>query len=164
MALHTILCVVLAKRAPKLGSCTPNQFNELKTRWINNVPKLDHIFIWLGRAPSHTSFIARSFGPHMCGNSPSLGTNVTISCQNYKYSSWHHFHYSQVNRWSSFTRQQSLLAQATWPGIVTLVPNEEEFPLKCGQNNQTMKEVWVGLDQAEWRCDVARAINNQPII
>jgi hypothetical protein len=56
------------------------------------------------------------------------------------------------------------MAQVTWSGIVVLVSNEEEFPRKCGQDNQTMKEVWVRLDQAERRCDVARGTNNQPIV
>ena len=27
-----------------------------------------------------------------------------------------------------------------WPSIVTLVPNEEEFPRRCGQEDQAMKE------------------------
>ena len=45
----------------------------------------------------------------MHGNSSPLGTRVTIPGQNYKYSSWHHFHYSQVNWWSSFTCQRSLM-------------------------------------------------------
>ena len=46
--------------------------------------------------------------PHLCGNSSSLGTNVIIHGQNYKYSSWHHLYYSQVHRWSSFTCQNEL--------------------------------------------------------
>jgi hypothetical protein len=33
--------------------------------------------------------------------------------------------------------------------IVTLVPNEEEFPNKCGQKDQTMKEAWEGRDPAK---------------
>ena len=53
-----------------------------------------------GPHPSHASFTAWSFCPHLCGNSFPLGTNVTILGQNYKYSSWHYFHYSQVNWWS----------------------------------------------------------------
>jgi hypothetical protein len=39
--------------------------------------------------------------------------NVTTPGQNYKYSSWHHFHYSQGNRHSSFTCQRSLMAEVT---------------------------------------------------
>ena len=35
-------------------------------------------------------------------------SHMQIPSQNYKYSSWHHFHYSQVNWWSSFTCQRSL--------------------------------------------------------
>ena len=44
---------------------------------------------------------------------PCWGTSVTIPHQNYKYSSRHHFHYSQVNWWSSLTCQRSLMAQVT---------------------------------------------------
>jgi hypothetical protein len=29
-----------------------------------------------------------------------------------------------------------------WPGIVTLTPDEEEFPCMCGQEDQAMKEAW----------------------
>ena len=32
-------------------------------------------------------------------------------------------------------------------GIVTLVPNEEEFPSMCGQEGLTMKEAWEGGTQ-----------------
>ena len=51
------------------------------------------------------------FMPTPAWNSSSLETNVIIPSQNYKYSSWHHFPYSQVNWWSSFTCQRSLMAQ-----------------------------------------------------
>ena len=54
----------------------------------------------VGPRPSHASFTPRSSCMHLHGNSSSLATNVTIPCQNYTYSSWHHFHYSQVNWWS----------------------------------------------------------------
>ena len=30
-----------------------------------------------------------------------------------------------------------------WPGIATLVPNEEEFPCKCGQEGRTVNEAGV---------------------
>jgi hypothetical protein len=66
-----------------------------------------------GPRPSHASFIARSSCPHMHGNSSSLGTDVTILSQNYKYSSWHYFQCSQVNWWSSLTYQRSLVAYVT---------------------------------------------------
>ena len=56
-----------------------------------------------GPCPSHASFIARSSCPQLHGNSSLLGTNVTIPNQNCKYSSGHHFHYFQLNRWRSFT-------------------------------------------------------------
>ena len=79
--------------------------------WVPHArPGLDHILIRLGLAPSHASFTARSSCPHLRGNPSSLGTNVTIPGQNYKYSSWHHFHYSRVNRWSSFTCQRRFMA------------------------------------------------------
>ena len=61
-----------------------------------------------GPCPSHASFTTRSFCPHLHGNSSPLGTSVTIPGQNYKYSSWHHFHYSQVYWWSSFTMTKEL--------------------------------------------------------
>ena len=63
--------------------------------------------------PSHASFIVQSSCPHLRGNFSPLGTNVIIPDQNYKYSNWHHFHYSQVNWWSSFTCQRRLMAQLT---------------------------------------------------
>ena len=56
----------------------------------------------VGSRPSHASFVARSSCPNMHGNSSSLGTNVRISGQSYIYSSWHHFHYSQIKWCSSF--------------------------------------------------------------
>ena len=43
-----------------------------------------------------------------------------------------------------------------WPGIITLVPNEEAIPCKCGQEKRRMKEAWEWRDPAEWRCDVAQ--------
>ena len=33
--------------------------------------------------------------------------------------------------------------------IVTLVPDEEEFPCMCGQEDQTVKEAWEGRSPAE---------------
>ena len=65
----------------------------------------------VGPCPSHASFTARSSCSHLRGSYISLGTNVTIPGQNDKYSNWHHFHYSQVNWWSSFTCQRNLMAQ-----------------------------------------------------
>ena len=42
-------------------------------------------------------------------------------------------------------------------GIVTLVPNGEGFPCKCGQEDRAVKEAWEGWGPAEWRCDLAGA-------
>ena len=67
----------------------------------------------VGACHSYVSFTARSFYPHLHGNSTSLGTNVTVLGQNYKYSGWHRFHYFQINEWSSFTCQRSLVAYVT---------------------------------------------------
>ena len=69
----------------------------------------------VGPHPSHASFIAWSYCPHLRGNS-------------------------------------------SYPvrGIVTLVPNEEEFPCRCGQEVQAMKEAWEGWGPTEWRCDLAQ--------
>ena len=68
-----------------------------------SLPWVGSHFHSFGPRPSHTSFIAQSSCPHLHGNSFSLGTNVIIPGQNHKYSSWHHFHYPQVDWWSSFT-------------------------------------------------------------
>ena len=46
-----------------------------------------------------------------------------------------------------------------WSGIVTLVSNEGEFPCMCGQEDWAMKEAWEKQAPAEWRCDLARAMN-----
>ena len=93
---------------------------------------------------------------HLHGNSSLLGTNVTIPDQNYKYSSWHHFHYSQVNPWSSFTCQRSLMAYLT--NIVTLVPNEEEFPTSACWKTGQWRMRGEGQGPAEWRCDLAQGV------
>ena len=50
-----------------------------------------------------SSVIDRRLSPDVGGNSSSLGTSVTMPSQNYKYWSWHHFHYSRVDWWSSIT-------------------------------------------------------------
>ena len=39
-----------------------------------------------------------------------------------------------------------------------LVPNEEEFPRMCGQEDHAMKEAWEGQGQAEHICDLARRV------
>ena len=49
-----------------------------------------------GSRPSYASFTVQSFCPQLEGNSSSFGINVTMPSQNYKFSSWHHFHYSQL--------------------------------------------------------------------
>ena len=41
-----------------------------------------------------------------------------------------------------------------WPGIVTLISNEEEFPRKCGHEHRAVKEEGQGPDK--WTCDLAR--------
>jgi hypothetical protein len=68
--------------------------------------------------PSHASFIARSSCPHLRGNSSSLGTNVTIPGQHYKYSSYITFIIARVpsNAKGAWWLQ--------WPGITTLVPTQ----------------------------------------
>ena len=42
-----------------------------------------------------------------------------------------------------------------WPGVVTLVPNMEEFPRRCEQEDQVMKEAWEGRGPTEHKCDLA---------
>ena len=41
-------------------------------------------------------------------------------------------------------------------GIVTLAPNEEEFPCS-GHEDRAVKEAW---GPTEWRCDLAQGSNN----
>ena len=43
-----------------------------------------------------------------------------------------------------------------WSGIVTLVPNDEEFPHRCRQEDHAVKKEWEGRGPGEWRCDLAR--------
>ena len=96
----------------------------------------------VGPCPSHASFTARSSCPYMHGNSSLLGTNVTI-----------HDHLSHSAPLAcegipsidfGIMKMMSTLIFVIWPGVVTLVSNEEEFPHKCGQEDQTMKEAWEG--------------------
>jgi hypothetical protein len=86
-------------------------------------PGLDHIFIRVGPAPPTPPSLPglpHAPYPHMRGNSSSFGTDLAIKCiSNNKYSSWHHFHDSQVNWWSSFTCQRSLMA-LKWSGIMNI--------------------------------------------
>ena len=98
-------------------------------------------------AGPHPSFTARSSCLHLRGNSSSLGTNVTILGQNHKHSSWHHFHYSQVNWWSSLTCQRNLMALVT--NGYHIGSNGERFPCKCGYRDQAVKGV-VGGAGTNW--------------
>ena len=67
---------------------------------------LDHIFIQLGPVPPMSlslSGLPHDPCSHLCGNSPSLGTNVIIKLYKiYKYASWHQFH-STPNHLSHWT-------------------------------------------------------------
>ena len=118
-------------------------------------PGLDYVFIFAGPCPSHTSFTARSSCPHLRGKFFSLGANVTIPGQNYKYSSWHHFVIipKLIDGVPSHAKGASWLK---WSGIVTWVPNEKEFPYRCGQDDHAVKEAWKGRGPINWRCDLAR--------
>jgi hypothetical protein len=90
----------------------PNPFNYLNWNlyfeWYVVRPRARSHLCLAGLRPSHASFNARFSCPHLLGNSSLLGINVTITGQNYKFSSLHYFHYSQVNWWSSFKCQWSL--------------------------------------------------------
>ena len=66
-----------------------------------------------GSSLSRPLSLFKSSCPYLRGNSSSLETNVTISGQIYKYSSWHQFRYSQVDWWSSFTCQAISMAWVT---------------------------------------------------
>jgi hypothetical protein len=51
-----------------------------------------------------------------------------------------------------------------WLGIVTLVPNGQKFPHRCGQEDRTLKEAWEGRGPAEWRHNLAWGPTHQPNI
>ena len=68
-----------------------------KTTMTSEVPWARSHLHLASTAPPTASFNAWSSCPHLPGNFSLLGTNETIPSQNYKYSSWHHFHYSQVS-------------------------------------------------------------------
>ena len=42
--------------------------------------------------------------------------------------------------------------------IITFVPNEEEFPRKCEQEDRAVKKAWEGRNPTEWGCDLAWSI------
>ena len=84
--------------------CIRRHYNMARTR--------SHLHL-VGPCPSNASFSVQSSCPHLSEDSSSLGTNVTIPYQNFKYSRWHRFHYSQVNWWSSFTCQRNSMAYVT---------------------------------------------------
>ena len=99
-------------------------------------------------SPHHASFTAWSSYPPLHGNSSSLGTNVIMPSQSYKHSSGHHFHYSQVNWWGSFTCQRSLMAKVTT--CCHIGSQWGRVPMQV----RAMKEAWEGQAPAEWRCDL----------
>ena len=43
-----------------------------------------------------------------------------------------------------------------WLDIVTLVPNKEEFPRRCEQEDRAMKEVWEERGPTKHKCDLAQ--------
>ena len=43
-------------------------------------------------------------------------------------------------------------------GIVTLAPNGEEFPRRCGQEDRAVNEAWEEQGPTKWRCDLAWGI------
>ena len=82
------------------------------TSWIQTNPSTEGLkFESPSKWNSYEGFnLEQCSYPYVRGSSSSLGTNVTIHGQDYKYSSWHHFHCTQVNWWSSFTCQKRLMA------------------------------------------------------
>jgi hypothetical protein len=120
---------------------------------------LDHIFIRLGPALSHASFTAPVYLPALAwGNFSLLGTNGTTPGH------WSHWvplaceatasiNLGMMKLMSTWIIDVNLLF---WPGIVTLVPTEEEIPRRCRQEDQAVKEVWEGRRPAEWRCHLAQ--------
>ena len=49
--------------------------------------------------------------------------------------------------------------------IVTLIPNEEEFPHRCGQEEKwATKEAWEGRDLAEHKCDLTKGLTTHTTV
>lgn len=127
---------------------------------------LDHIFIQPGRAPPRSSQpTIRSLSGLLVHTY--VWTNVTIPSQTYKI--------IQVDNITSIipkvddgvflymSKELNDLSDRgfndlSWLSVVTLVPNEEEFPRRCGQDDHALKEAWAWRGKAaEWRCDLAQA-------
>ena len=139
-----------------LFSCTSD--TKLKVQHTNMSQARSHLHS-VGPHPSHASFTAWLPYPHLHGNSSSLGTNVTIPGPNYKYSSWHHFHYSQV-KLMEFLHMPKELDDLSDQVIVTLVPNKSSHATMNKNEDRAMKEAWEGWGSTEWRCDLARGYKN----
>ena len=108
-----------------------------------------------GPCPSHASFTARSSYPHLRGNSSSLEKqcdNTRSKLQIFKLTSLFSFP-RLIDGVPSHAKWTWWLK---WPGIVTLVPNQEEFVRRCMLKGWAMKEAWEGRGPSEWRCDLAR--------
>ena len=140
VALDTIFSVALARyvhlfvwHVSKLGT---------SMIFMKTSPILPHArsHLYLARpCPSHASFTALSSCPHLHGNSSLLGTNVRIPSQNYKY--------SQINCWSSFTCQRSLMAWVT--GYCHIGSQWEAVPTQV-QARRPCSEGGVGEAEPNW--------------
>ena len=62
-----------------------------------------------------------------------------------------------------FFHMPKVLNGLKWPGIITLVPNREEFPRMCEQEDQTIKESREGWDPDEHKCDLAWGTKSEPL-
>jgi hypothetical protein len=66
--------------------CNRSMIKKNRLAYITSVPCARSHLHSVGPHPCHSSFTAQSYCPHLRGNSSSLGTNVTIPGQNYKFS------------------------------------------------------------------------------
>ena len=109
----------------------------------------------VGPRPSHTSFTARSSCLHMHENSSLLGTNVTILD--------HLSHKAPlIRKGTPLINLGIMIVISTWifvilTGYCHIGSHKEEFPCRCRQENQTLKEVWEGRGPAKHICDLTRA-------
>ena len=125
--------------------------------WLMSVP---HARSHLHSVGPHASFTVWSSYWHLHKNSSLLGTNVTIPDRNYKYASWHHFHYSQV--WTPSIKPRNLRHDYirkcnNFHPIKADVTNAKI----CGDGWKDCKVGWYSLDYM-WRGDIYEHISHPP--
>ena len=110
-------------------------------------PMLDHIYIQLGPAPPTTLSLPNLLAHTCVGMFPHWEPMWTRPNQNSKYSSWHHFDYSQLNWWSSFTCQRSSMA---WVTGYCHVGSQRESILTQERTGWPDNERGVGEAEPNW--------------